>query len=141
MSEVVSRRYGDERFYSVLMTSFAAVALLLAAVGLYGVVGYTVAQRTHEIAVRKALGARRPEVVSMVLRQGARPVFAGLGIGLAIAAYYSGVLVELLYDTDPTDPWMFVGASVILAIVVLFALFVPATRASRIDPMGVLKRG
>jgi len=100
MAEVVARGDGAARFYTALLSSFAGVALILAAVGLYGVVGYMVAQRTHEIATRMPRGASRPEVAS-VLRQGARPVLAGLARGFAAAVYASRQLVDLLYDTRP----------------------------------------
>jgi predicted permease len=140
MNEVVARAYGNERFYAALLSSFAGVALLLAAVGMYGVVGYMVAQRTHEIAMRLALGATRAEVVWLVLRQGALPVLAGLALGLAAAVYATGQLVDLLYDTEPIDPFVFTVAAGVLAVVAAAALMVPAGRASRIEPMRVLKQ-
>jgi len=140
MRMVVDRELGSTRFYMLLLMSFAGVALVLASVGLYGVVGFIVAQRTHEIAVRMSLGARRRDVILMVLRQGVWPVAVGIVAGLVAAQLGSKVLASLLYGIEPTDPVAFAGATTTLLAVALLALVVPASKASRISPMAALKQ-
>ena len=128
-----------ERFIGVLTASFAILATLLAAIGLYGVLAYTVAQRTREIGLRMALGATRPRVRGMVLRQvGLMMVIGGI-IGLAAAVAIARTVRSLLFDLQFNDPGVLAAAVVILTLVALAAGFLPANRASRIDPMRALR--
>ena len=127
------------RFNGLLFGSFAAIALLLAIVGVYGVISFTVARRTQEIGIRMALGADAPRVVRLVLRDALIPTVVGIAIGLAAAAAASQSFASLLYDIKPTDPVTYILASTTLAAVGLAAAFLPARRAARVDPMTVLK--
>ncbi|MFL5580766.1 MAG: ABC transporter permease, partial [Gemmatimonadaceae bacterium] len=131
-------RLGDTvaapRFTSRLMAAFAAAALLLAALGIYGVLSYTVAQRTQEIGVRMALGAARRSVVGLVVGQGMAPAAIGLVIGLVAAASLTRVLQSMLFEVSPTDPWVFGGTAALLSAGALLAAYLPARRAARVDP-------
>ena len=122
-----------------LLTAFASLALLLAAVGIYGVMAQFVAQRTHEIGIRMALGARPLEVVRLVLRQGVRLALLGLTIGIVVAAAATRLIRSLLYDVTASDPLTFVLVASLLICVVLLACLVPARRAMRVDPMVALR--
>ena len=128
-----------DRFISVLSTAFACLATLLAAVGLYGVLAYTVTQRTREIGLRMALGAAPSRVRAMVLRQVAVMTAIGAVIGLAAAVGLGQLAQSLLYELKGWDPMVLVAAAVSLAVVALAAGFVPAHRASRVDPMLALR--
>jgi ABC-type antimicrobial peptide transport system permease subunit len=127
------------RFYLALLTLFAVLAVLLAAVGLYGVVAFLVAQRQREIGVRIALGARAGDVLRMVLREGLGPAVLGAAAGLAVAAGGTRIMRALLYDVAPTDPYTFVGTTLLLLFVVTLACLIPAGRATRIAPAAALK--
>ncbi|MFL6195860.1 MAG: ADOP family duplicated permease [Thermoanaerobaculia bacterium] len=135
MEEVVSRSLADRRLNLWLLGAFAGIALLLAAAGLYGVISYLVAQRTREIGVRLALGAQKSSVVGMVVRQGAVLVAAGIALGLVGSLAVTRVLESLLYGVSTRDPLTFVAIPALLAAVALLATWVPARRASRVDPM------
>ena len=139
MNDLVDVELARPRFYVLLLGLFAGLAVVLAAVGLYGVVAYAVAQRTREIGVRIALGARRSEVVRLIMGQGLRPAAAGLVIGLAGAAAMTRVMRGLLYEVAPLDPATFVGATVLLLTVAALACLIPATRATRIPPSEALR--
>ncbi len=127
-------------FRAVLLSAFAAFALLLAAVGLHGVLGQLVSQRTQEIGVRMALGARPADVVTLIARQGGLPVVAGLALGLALSISLARYLTSVLYAVKPTDPMTLAGSSIILLLVAAVATVHPARRAARTDPMEALRQ-
>lgn len=139
MPEVMAASLGAQRFNMTLMGIFAAVALVLAAVGIYGVVSYSVTQRTHEIGIRMALGAASGDVLKIVLRQGLMLAGLGVGIGLGAALAVTRVMSTLLYGVSTTDPIVFATISIVLAGVALGATFIPARRAAKVDPMIALR--
>jgi putative ABC transport system permease protein len=139
MDAVLARHRARDRFTLLLMGTFAAIALTLAAVGVYGVLSYTVAQRTHEIGVRMALGARPPEVRALVVRQGAQVAGVGIVTGLGAAWLLSRMLGSLVFGVSPRDPLVFAGVAIVLAGVIGAASYVPARRASRVDPVEAMR--
>jgi putative ABC transport system permease protein len=139
MEERVARSVADRRFVMLVLTSFGGVALLLAAVGIYGVLSYSVARRTKEIGVRVALGARSSVVLGMIVSDSMRPVMWGALAGIAGALALSRVLRGLVYGVAVTDPLSFGSATVLLIVVALVASWIPARRASRVDPVIALR--
>jgi predicted permease len=139
MVDRVSASLSPQRFSMLLLVSFAGLALLLAMVGIYGVMSYSVSRRTHEIGIRVALGARRQDVLVMVIRQGLLLALTGSAIGVVGALLLSRVIASQLYGISPTDPLTFVVVSVLLTVVALAACYIPARRAMRVDPMVALK--
>ncbi|HUQ88490.1 MAG TPA: ABC transporter permease [Vicinamibacterales bacterium] len=139
MAEVVGEASAPQRFSATVLTAFAAGALLLAGIGLYGVLAFGVAQRRKEIGVRLALGAGRGEVLGLVVKRGMMLAGAGLVIGLAGSIAASRLLQSLLFETDIYDPFTFVAVPVLLAVVSLAACYVPARRAAVVDPMVTLR--
>ncbi|HEX5412911.1 MAG TPA: FtsX-like permease family protein [Terriglobia bacterium] len=139
MEEVLSQSIAFQRFLMMLMALFAALALVLAVIGLYGVISYSVTQRTHEIGIRRALGAERRDVLKMVVWQGLRLALTGVAIGIAGALALTRFLTSLLYGVKPTDPLTFIGVSLILIAVALAACYIPARRAAKVDPMVALR--
>jgi putative ABC transport system permease protein len=139
LEQVVTDAIGDHRFRAVLLAGFAGIALFLAALGIYGVLAYAVSQRTRELGIRLALGAKRQELFAMVVRQGMRPVIAGGVLGIAGAVASSAVVKSLLYGVAAVDPATYGVAVVTLAAVALAACAIPATRAMRVDPMVALR--
>ena len=139
LAEIVSDRTAQRRLAVMLITVFAAVALLLAAVGIYGVMSYAVAQRTQEIGIRMALGAERRDILRMVLRHGSLMAAAGIGLGLAVALGLARLITSLLFQVSATDPPTFSLVPVVLIAVALLACYIPARRATRVDPLVALR--
>jgi len=139
MNERLSKSIAVSRFIMLMLVAFAGLSTLLAAVGIYGLMAYTVAQRTHEIGVRMALGAEASDVVKLVLRQGLKLVVAGVGLGVAGALALTRLMQSMLFNLSPTDPLTFTVISAILAGVALAACFLPARRATKVDPMVALR--
>jgi ABC-type antimicrobial peptide transport system permease subunit len=122
-----------------LFAVFAALALVLASIGIYGVISYIAGQRAHEIGIRLALGAQRSHVLKIVLGQGARLALLGVVIGLAAAAGLTRLMTTILYGVSATDPLTFSAVAIVLTLVALVACYIPARRAMRIDPMVALR--
>jgi putative ABC transport system permease protein len=139
MDRIVSRSLAEPRVYATLLAVFATLALTLAAVGLYGLIAFTVSQRTHEIGVRVALGASRGEILRLVLGQGLRLAVAGTAIGLVGAWAATRVLVGVMRGIETTDPISFAFVSALLIIVAAAATWLPAQRASRVNPVIALR--
>ena len=139
MAQKLNRTLAYPQFRAVLLSSFAGLAVLLASVGLYGVLSQLVAQRQQEFAVRMALGAQGRDVLALVVKEGLLLTGAGLAGGLIITLWLTHFLSSLLYGVQPTDPWTLTGASLLLLLVALGSTLIPATRASKIDSIGALK--
>ena len=139
LAKVVENSTAYRRVAMFLMAGFACAALLLAGVGLYGVVSYSVAQRTREIGVRLALGARGRDILGLVVRQGMLLTLGGLAVGLACAFALTRLISGLLYGVSAADPAVYVVVSLLLAAVALVACLVPARRATKVDPMVALR--
>jgi putative ABC transport system permease protein len=140
MEDVVAHSIARQNFNMLLLTIFGSIALLLAAVGVYGIISYSVEQATHDISVRLALGAARGDIMSLVLGQGMKLAGAGLVIGTAAAVAASRVLAKMLYGVKPTDPSTYVMVVGVLAVIALAACYLPARRAMRVDPILALKQ-
>jgi len=139
MEAWVAESVASRRFAVLLLAAFALVAAGLAAVGIYGVVSYGVAQRTHELGLRLALGAQRSDVLRLVIRQGMKMTLVGAAVGLAAALALTRLMAGLLYGVSATDPLVFAGVALLLVAVALLACYVPARRATRVDPMVALR--
>jgi ABC-type antimicrobial peptide transport system permease subunit len=139
MTEIMSVSLSERRFNAVLIGIFAAVALTLACVGLYGVIAYLVEQRTREIGVRMALGAQRYHVLTLIMRHGLMLAIAGLALGVCAAFATSRLLLSLLHGVEPTDPATFFSVVVLLLGVAAAATYVPARRAARLNPNVALR--
>jgi putative ABC transport system permease protein len=139
MESLIGNSVARARFNTLLLAIFAVVALLLAGVGIYGVMAYSVAQRTHEIGVRMALGARAADVLRLIIKQGMRLATAGVAIGLACSLALTRLMKTLLFDVSATDPLTFIGIPLLLALAAMAACFIPARRAAKVDPMAALR--
>ena len=139
MDQVVADATAEPRFYALVIGVFAAVALLLAAVGIYGVMSYSVSRRTQEIGIRMALGAKPDDVIKSVVKQGALLAAAGVGTGLIGALALTRLMARLLYGVRPSDPVTFAVVAILLSTVAVFASYIPARRAAKVDPMVALR--
>ncbi|HYY99810.1 MAG TPA: ABC transporter permease [Pyrinomonadaceae bacterium] len=139
MDSLVARSVARQRFSMTLIGVFAVLAMLLAAVGIFSVMSFLVAQRTHEIGIRMALGARQRDILSMVVRHGVGLTLIGVGVGLAAALALTRLMSGLLYEVSATDPFIYGGITVLLAAVALAACYVPARRATKVDPLIALR--
>jgi putative ABC transport system permease protein len=138
-TQLLSQAIADRRFAMMLLTAFAVLALVLAGMGIYSVIAYNVAQRTHEFGIRMALGADAGDVVSMVMKEGLLLSGIGLALGVVLSLLASLFVGSLLFEVKATDPLILAGVSLFLAIIAALACFVPARRATRIDPMQALR--
>ena len=139
MTEIIGDSTASQRFSAILLGAFAAVALLLSSIGIYGVISYLVGQQTREIGIRMALGAQRKDVLHLILGAGVKTALLGIGIGIAAAVGLTRLMSGMLYGVTATDPFTFVGVAVLLVGVALFACYIPARRAMRMDPMVALR--
>lgn len=139
MDQLVSQAEAGHRFPMVLLGAFAALALILAAIGIYGVVSYSVSQRTHEIGIRMALGAQNTDVLRLVVGKGLQAGVSGIGAGIVAALGLTRLMRSILYRVKPTDPVTFLLACMVLLGVGALACYLPARRATRIDPMIALR--
>jgi putative ABC transport system permease protein len=139
MDQLLNNAIGQQRLTMMLLAGFAILALTLAAVGIYGVMSYAVAQRTHEIGIRMALGAQQRDVLKLVVRQGMTLASIGIGSGLVVALALTRVMSSLLFSVSATDPATFAAIALLLTVVALLACYLPARRATKVDPMVALK--
>ena len=139
LDDAVSWSLEQRRFSMDIVASFAATALLLAALGIYGVISHIVSERTRDIGIRLALGAQRGKIMAMVLRQGLGLAMAGAALGLVGSVIVSHLMAGLLYGVRPTDLLTFAGVAVLLIGIALLACYLPARRAMRVDPMVALR--
>jgi predicted permease len=139
MDDLVEEQVGQRRLLVILLGSFAGVALLLALIGIYGIIAYSVAQRTQEMGIRRALGAQQADILGLVVGQGLRLALAGVALGIAGAFGLTRLMTTLLFHVTATDPGTFVAVALLFLLVALAASYIPARRATRIDPMAALR--
>jgi len=139
MDEVVSNSFAARRLSMILLGIFASLALVLACVGIYGVISYLVGQRTHEIGVRMALGAGRSDVLRLVVAHGTKMALIGVAIGIATSLGLTRLMANQLFGVSPHDPLIFAGVALLLTIVAVAACYIPARRAMRVDPIIALR--
>jgi putative ABC transport system permease protein len=139
MQELIANSVQRRRFSMLLLAIFAGVAMVLAAIGLYGVMSYSVAQRTKEIGIRMALGARRPDVVALVVKQGMALVLIGIVAGTVLSLAMTRFMAGMLFGISATDPLTFAGVPMLLGVVAFFANYLPARRGASVDPMVALR--
>jgi putative ABC transport system permease protein len=139
MDSVISDSVASQRFSMILLMVFAVLALLLAAVGIYGVISYVVGQRGHEIGIRMALGAQRRDILRLVLRDGGWLVGVGVALGIGAALGLTRLMAGLLYGVNASDPLTFAGVAALLTLVAVAAVYVPARRAAKLNPTMALR--
>ena len=139
MDEIVAGTVAQPRLYALLIGIFAGLALLLAAMGIYGVMSYSVVQRTHEIGVRMALGAQRRDVMKLIVKQGMWLALVAIAIGLVLAFATTRVIQSLLFGVSSTDPVTFIGIPLLLALVMMIACYLPARKATKVDPLVAMR--
>jgi ABC-type antimicrobial peptide transport system permease subunit len=139
MDEIIADSLASQRFSMIILGAFAGLALLLASIGIYGVISYVVGQRTHEIGIRMAMGARRMDILRLVLGSSGGLTLTGVGIGLAAALGLTRLMAGMLYGVSAADPLTFAAVSLILTLVALLASYIPARRAAKLDPMVALR--
>jgi ABC-type antimicrobial peptide transport system permease subunit len=139
MEEIVAESLATRRFSMVLLSVFAALALLLSSIGIYGVISYVVSQRTHEIGIRMALGAQRQDVLRLMLGEGMKMALIGVAVGVAVALGLTRLMVQMLFRVSANDPATFASVAVVLTGVALAACYIPARRAMRVDPIVALR--
>jgi ABC-type antimicrobial peptide transport system permease subunit len=139
MDQIADASVATPRFAFVLVGLFAALAILLAAIGTYGVIAYSVSQRTPEFGLRMALGAQRTDVLRLVLRQAAKVIFTGTAIGVILALIMGRVLTSLIYEVSPADPLTFTVVGLGVIIIAVLACYIPAQKATKTDPMIALR--
>jgi len=137
--DALGQSISRERFRTFLLGSFSAIALMLAAVGIFGVISYSTSQRTHEIGIRMALGAQQRDVLRLILGQGAKFALLGLGIGVALALLFTRFIATLLYGVSATDALTFGAVAIVLLTVAMTACYIPARRALRVNPVVALR--
>jgi hypothetical protein len=139
IDQLVSAALREPRFNTALIGAFGVLAVLLASVGLYAVISYSVTQRTHEIGVRMAVGAGQRDIFNLIVGQGMKLTLIGVAIGLAASFALTRVMLSMLFEVSATDPLTFAGLSLLLTFVSLLACYVPARRAMKVDPMAALR--
>ena len=139
MDQRMAVSLAQQRFYMLLLGAFAALAVLLAGVGIYGVVAYTASQSTHEIGIRMALGGQRRDVLRLIVAEGAKLTLVGILIGIVGALALTRVMAGLLFEVKPDDPAIFAAVAILLALVAVAACYIPARRATQVDPMVALR--
>jgi putative ABC transport system permease protein len=139
MDAVLQASVGDSRFFMQLFGIFAGVAVLLAAVGIYGVMSYSVSERTHEIGIRMALGAHRSDVLGLIAKLWLKLTLIGVAIGIGLAVGVARLISSFLFGVKPTDPLTYAAVAVGLAAVALLACYIPARRAMKVDPLVALR--
>jgi ABC-type antimicrobial peptide transport system permease subunit len=139
MEDLVDSEVGQRRVIVILLSSFAGVALLLAVIGIYGVVSYSVTQRVQELGIRWALGAQRSDILRLVMGQGLGLILAGICIGMAGALALTRLLMGMLFEVNATDPGTYIGIGLMFALAGLMASYIPARRATRMDPLAALR--
>jgi predicted permease len=139
MQEIVANSIAKQRLTMILLSVFSTLALVLSAVGIYGVISYLTGQRTHEIGIRVALGASASDVLRMILGEGMRITLIGVGIGVAAALGLTRLIAKVIYGVGANDPLTFFGVTILLTVVALIACYIPARRALRVDPIVALR--
>jgi putative ABC transport system permease protein len=139
MEAMIGKSVAEPRFRTLLLSAFAALALILAAIGIYGVISFSVTQRTREIGVRMALGARAEDVLAMVVQQGIAPALTGVVVGLIGALITTRIMKSMLFGVTATDPITFIVVPLVLGVVAFAACWLPARRATKVNPMVALR--